>query len=301
MLQRTPDVVQSVLNELRQHQALSPFHDITPDIQEWGLAALHFAAHEISKGQPVIIKAGVSEGEIYWTTELARVAPDWFPKLFTSGRTPSGIGFLVSERVSYGPFGPMWQGREFDLLLEATAHFYRAAQSVEPQHLPHFSFGNINGWLSEGSKRNPPGDWQTVLTHAEQDYAWLSQVWPLEVCHGDLHLSNGLSRSPAPDGPAVLIDLEPVLGFWILDAAYLEVLTSGNQERPGIGNVVPRLASFRQRMGLPVPPEEVQERATRIALSWLAIKQWNPNWTSFMPDFETSVRAYVDAGASLRR
>ncbi len=248
-----------------------------------------------------MVKAGVSDGEIYWTTELAKVAPDLFPKVFASGHVPSGIGFLVSERVRYGPFGPLWQGREFDLLLEAAARFYRAAQSVEPQHLSRLSFDNINGWLIEGSKRNPPGDWHTVVAHAQEDYAWLSQAWPLEVCHGDLHLSNGLSRSPAPKGPAVLIDLEPVLGFWVLDAAYLEVLTCGDQQRPGIGNIIPRLASFRRSLGLFVPPAEVQERAACIALSWFAVKQWNPDWTSFMPDLESSIGAYINSGAALRR
>ena len=297
MIQRSPECIAAVLNELKQRDDLAFAGDIACEIQEYSYneATLHFSAREKSTGRPLIIKVGADERELYWTAQLARIAPDILPELLAMGHLTQG-NFMVFERIEYNALGPLWQGREFDLLLQAAVRFYRAAQEAEPLHLSTRSFHDVLHWLEQGSKLAPPGDWQSVIHHAEEDYSWLKQECPLEVCHGDLHLRNVVSRNPPPHGPALLIDIGPIRDFWVFEAAYTEILTCGNQARKGIGNIVPRMNEFRREAGLRTLTPFVLEKATRMALAWFAIKMWNPAGCS-SPDYENAMSGYINAGA----
>ena len=303
------DVVQEILQGLTCHPALLLVADIAPAIgelsHEWN-TTVHFTARDPDTDLPVVIKVGVTEAEMYWTAHLSSAGPALFPKLFAVDYLPARADrqqtcFIVSERIPYTLIGSAWEGRQTDMLLDAVAAFYQAARSVVPRHISSLSIGEVQRWLTEGCSKNPPGDWRSVLDHAEENYAWLLQNCPFEVCHGDLHVGNALSRTPPPDGIALLIDLNPILQPWVFDAAWVEVWAWGDSPRRGTGYTVRQLAGRRSGLGLGVLPTDVQEKAGRIALGWLAIRLWDPDHLEFMPGFKEAIESHINSGATVRR
>lgn len=309
MYLKTGDVVQGILHNLERHPDFSFLTDIAPAVSElsheWN-PTLHFTAREADADLPVVIKVGVAEAEMYWTKHLSSAAPDLFPKLFTVGHLPAQAdgeepGFIVSERIPYTLTGPTWEGKQRDMLLDAGALFHQAARNVVTRHVAPLPISEVKRWLPDGCSNNPPGDWQSIQAHAEEDYAWLRQACPFEVCHGDLHVGNALSRTPPPDGTALLIDLNPVLQPWVFDAAWVEVVAWGDHSRLGTGYTIRRLAERRTSLGLDVLPADVQERAGRIALSWLAIRIWDLDPLEFMPGLKKATEDCINSGATVQR
>jgi hypothetical protein len=306
MLERTDNVVQAVLNELKCQPLLSALTEIAPAIHEWSPKALHFSALEAASGREVIIKTDVSDSELYWTTRLSAAAPEVFPQVLAadylfSECLDSRFGYIAAGKIPYGLIDPLWEGRQPILLLDAVAQFYQAACSVKREYLTYVTLDTVQSWLAEGVARNPPGDWKSVLSQAEQDYTWLLQICPSEVCHGDLHIGNAVSRTPPPAGPALLIDINPVWQPWIFDAAHLEAYTWTEQPLRGTGYMIRELAERRAALGMEVPSEDALERAAAITLSWYAIKNWHREWLEFMPGFEAATERYINLGALFQR
>ena len=298
-------LIQSVLTALRQHPALQTLDHIVPAVKElshdWH-SHLHFTAHVTATGLPVVIKTRVNEDELYWTEHLAHVAPSLFPQFMAADYIRAAeepIGFIAMEKLPYSLIGPLWQGRQTDMLLEAAARFHQATQLVPTRPLLRLSREDILHWPKEGSAGNPPGNWQAVVAQAEQNYAWLSQTCPFVVCHGDLHVGNAFSRTAPPDGVALLIDINPVLQPWVFDAAWVEVCAWKDQAQRGIGYTVRDLAERRRILRLASLPQDVQEKAGRIALSWFAIRNWDPDHLEFMPGFQEATEAFINSGANL--
>ena len=309
MLEKTEGAIQELLSGLRHHPALFFLTDIAPALDElshaWS-ATVHFTAREVVAGQAVVLKVGVTEAERYWTTHLSHTAPDLFPPLLAADHLPARAGqppihFLALERIPYPLIGPAWEGRQTNMLLDAVARFYQAARSVVPTHLSVLSFDEVQRWLADAGVKNPPGDWRRVFAHAEEDYAWLAQTCPFEVCHGDLHVGNALSRTPPPDGRALLIDLSPVRQPWVFDAAWVEVCAWANQPQRGTGYTIRYLADRRRALGFHALPKNVQEKAARIALGWLAIRLWDPDHLEFMPGFQEAMETHINSAASVSR
>lgn len=300
--------IQNILQSLQQHSALQSLADIVPAVAElshdWH-DTLHFTARETSTGRQVVIKVGVTEAEMYWTEHLSSADAVLFPKLFAVDRLPARagrepLGFIATERIPYTLIGPAWEGRQPDMLLDAVAAFYQVAQSIPTHHVSPLPLAEVKRWV-DGSSKNPPGDWRGVQDHAEEDHAWLLQNCPFEVCHGDLHVGNALSRTPPPDGTALLIDLNPVLQPWVFDAAWVEVCAWGDHRRRGTGYTIRQLAERRSSLGLPALPADVQEKAGRIALAWLAMRLWDPDHLEFMPGFKKATEASINSGATVQR
>jgi len=300
--------IQNILQSLQQHSALQSLADIVPAVAElshdWH-DTLHFTARETSTGRQVVIKVGVTEAEMYWTEHLSSADAVLFPKLFAVDRLPARagrepLGFIATERIPYTLIGPAWEGRQPDMLLDAVAAFYQVAQSIPTHHVSPLPLAEVKRWV-DGSSKNPPGDWRGVQDHAEEDHAWLLQNCPFEVCHGDLHVGNALSRTPPPDGTALLIDLNPVLQPWVFDAAWVEVCAWGDHRRRGTGYTIRQLAERRSSLGLPALPADVQEKAGRIALAWLAMRLWDPDHLEFMLGFKKATEASIDSGATVQR
>ena len=158
------DAVQEILHNLKQHPALSLMIEITPAVgelsHEWN-TTLHFTARESGSGLPVVIKVGVTEAEMYWTAHLAAAGPAVFPKVFAVDHLPkradSGeVGFIATERIPHTLIGPVWEGRQTGMLLEAVALFYQAARRVAPRHLSRLTIDGVNRWPTEGDSKNPP-------------------------------------------------------------------------------------------------------------------------------------------------
>ena len=249
--------------------------------QPWGLVALHFDA--ALDDQEVLVKVGIRSKEAQTMRDLYRVAPDLVPRMYVEGTLASGLHYAAFERIPWGPLGPLWEGREFDLLCAAGARFYAAMATLDMPDLPTTSETQFLQALQHGlpmlneSAADLTDSAEEVLVRFSSDWAWLTDVFGHEPVHGDLHLGNGLTRTRPPGGPVILIDCQPRLQPWCFDPAYLEALNDGPL-RHGAADVVATMATHRARLSLPVPDQADLARASQIAVGWYTIREWQHRW-----------------------
>jgi hypothetical protein len=254
-------------------------------------------------GTPVVIKMGVDRNQLYWTRRMGATAPDLVPVLYASGTHLGAlpIGWTVMERIAYGPLGPAWRGHEFSMLLEAAVTFQAAARAIVPRHLARMTAPLLRQWLESGLAAAPPGPGDVMLSRLEQDFAWVASVCTREICHGDVHMCNALTRTPPPaPGSALLIDCQPRRQPWAFDAAYLQVLNSIDRRRTGYTALVHTMAHLRSLRGLPVCTGRDLDVLARITLAWFAIRLWGlcPD-RHMIPDYRHETERYIAEGAAL--
>ncbi len=240
-----------------------------------GYAAYH--AGENHNGHiECVVKLPVPPHERHWLVHLQdydHVAP----RLYAHGETLGDydIAWVVMERIPHGPLGAAWNGREFDLLIDAAGRFYLAAADV-----PLRGRAQDRDWreaLDRSRKvvrdHNLPHEqrWSQALKKAQKKLdAWI-EAWEIrpvdQWCHGDLHLGNAMTRTNGPEGPAVLLDYaETRPGCWIEDAVYFEHLFWARRERLGDRKLCKMLARKRKELGLTVEDHWADLAATRRAL-----------------------------------
>ncbi len=179
------------------------------------------------------------------------------------------------ERIAYGSLGPAWNGAEFDMLLAAVVRFQQIARTIEPRYITTIDESMIHGWLQVGIAADPPGPVEIIVDKLEQDFAWMTSVCAFQICHGDVHMCNALTRTPPPyTSDAVLIDCQPRRQPWAFDAAYPQILNSIDKGRVGYRDLVPKMARIRSAYGMQTCDERDLERLSRITLAWFAIRLW---------------------------
>ena len=200
-------------------------------VQEYGLIAVHLRGLHRESGDRVIVKVGTSVCENYWSERLYSAAPGLVPKVHASGSRLGAIDvhWLASEAIPFGPLGDAWNGKEFELMLDAGIRFYRAAKSIEYPNLREITLSDVVGWLRGALERDCPGPVSQLYRRVERHWSFLIEKCGVETAFDDFHLCNGMTRSPPPaGGPALLIDVHPNRQPWVLDPAYLQVLNSGD-------------------------------------------------------------------------
>lgn len=231
--------------------------------------------------QQVVVKLPVPPIEQQW---LIRLQPpgDIVPRVFAHGDTvgPYDIAWLVMERLPHGPLGQAWKGNEFDLTIEALGRFYNAARSVplEGKSLSK-DWAKIIAMGRENLRQHDVAHgqrWSQALKKAKHKLDdWLRQ-WnrrPIDGwCHGDLHLANAMSRTPAPHGPALLLDFAQArIGHWVEDAVYFEHLFWARKHRLGGRKICSLVAQERKKHGLLVDPDWPRHAAIKRALLALCV------------------------------
>ena len=107
-------------------------------------------------------------------------------------------------------------------------------------------------------------------------------------------------RDPPPKGErAVLIDIHPNRRPWILDPAYLQVLNSGDRNRPGHRGFVHRMAVKRRDAGLRSLEGPELITATKIALGWMAARQWRPELADSQPNYRKVYQGFIANAAGV--
>lgn len=213
------------------------------------------------------------------------------PRVLAHGEAVGGYDFawVVMERLPYGPLGEKWEGREFDLIVNAAGRFYAAAAQTPID--PSWS-SRTRDWpaiLAAGRKQvqargcAEPQRWKAALKRAAKKIDGWVETWDArpvrDWCHGDLHLGNAMSRIPH-DAPlsdadtidaAALIDLAEVrVGHWVEDAIYLEHLFWSQPHRLHGRKVVSMLARERKTRGLTAGedwPELARVKRALLAMS----------------------------------
>lgn len=282
--------------------------DIEAEPQLWGSSALHFAARDRANGEQVLLKLNVPPDQLWWTRALADHAPEQLPRVFATGEQvgTTRLGWVIWERVAEG-LHPGWQGREFDMLLDAGVRFQRVARQLTPAAqaagiLHELRIDDLATQIEQGIRRDAPAPAEQVLRRLAADWAWVSAVCETETCHGDLHMANALSREPPPGGVALLIDHHPTRMPWAYEPTKAEILNA-EPGRAGCRELVTKQAAIRQRYGLSTPSGAELMRLQAIVLGWCAIQMWSyigaspdPNWRG-RDTWHAENRAYIAAAA----
>ncbi len=276
------------------------------EAQEWSASGgAHLSGLWRATETPVLIKLGVNRNQLYWTQQIAAAAPDLVPLLYASGdhlgELP--IGWTVMERVPFGSLGPAWNGHEFEMLLEAAIKFQRVARTIEPHHIATFDVTLLRRQLEVGLAANPPGPAEVVMDRLDQDWSWVASVCTFEICHGDVHMCNVVTRTPPPHrSDALLIDCQPIIQPWAFDAAYPQILNSIDRKRVGYRELVPKTARLRSAYGLQSCEGRDLEALARITLAWFAIRLWGltPDRHA-MRDYRDETERYITDSAGLHR
>ena len=282
---------------------------IEPDPQPWGASALHFSARLIASGQPVLLKVNVADEQLWWTRALAASFPEQLPQVFASGDRLGSerLGWVLWERVQ-GGLHPGWQGREFDMLLDAGVRFQIAARTLADSAQAAGAINELDEHdlaelLEQGVGREAPGPASRVLERLSEHWAWVTAACETEICHGDLHMANALCRDAPPNGTALLIDHHPTRMPWACEPAKPEILNA-EPTRAGCRDLVLKQAAIRRRYGLAVPAQADLVRLQAIVLGWWAMQAWayvgpdpDPAWRA--PHvWHAENAAYISAAAA---
>ena len=260
--------------------------DIQPALQEWGIQAIHFTARLSETSSPIIVKVGISPDELFYAQQLDKKEPELVPTVYASGRLAEmDICWAAFELIPYGPLGPLWEGNEYDLMIEAGVKFQRLAQKIAPSEIARRNRNSFRQSLEQGAEKNAPGPVHKILRNFDQQWDWLISVCSIEICHGDLHLGNGLSRHPAPNGPAVLIDFSPLYQPWCFDAAYLQALSIGDRNRRNHSNLVKKMAHLRADFGLSTVRDMDLDKMQILTVGWFALAEWQPQRQVYFPHY----------------
>lgn len=290
---------------VRAEPALAPFAGSGLRSMPWGSGSVHVTGTWSDADVEVVVKVGASPAQVAWTGELAHVEPTLVPRVFAGGNRLAGtdLGWLVLERLPHGLDGG-WGGAEFEVLADAGVRFQRAARDVRLA-AGDLTRDQVRDWVLLARDRGAPGPVDALLSRLDDDWGFVAEVCPPEVCHGDLHLANALVRRPAPVvSPAVLVDCEPCRMPWVVEATYAQVLNS-DPARSGWQDLAGLMARRRRALGLPVGHDGDVQRASTTALAWNAVRLWgvlgpvpDPAWRATAV-WEQWTRNYVSAGAAV--
>lgn len=282
-----PETVAFIQDQVRAEPALQGLTDLAVFGAEWGTSGLHFAGKWTGSDADVVLKVGVSESQRWWIETIAKDEPSLAPMLFASGGRLSDteLGWILTERLP-GGLHPGWNGLQFGMLMAAGARFQRFAR--KHPNGPHYATtaDHVASWIRSAIARDAPGPAASLLEKLDQDWKFVCDACPPEICHGDLHMANVLSRTPAPQlSDALLIDFEPSLMPWAFEAAYCQVLNS-DPALVGWQGLVPLIAERRDALGLPTITSDAElKRVEAITLGWYALRMWSllgpdtdPSW-----------------------
>ena len=300
---RTDAVLRTILEAVNETEEITSIaREIELFVQEYGLIAVHLRGLHRETGLVVIVKVGTSERENFWCRELHRLAPGLAPAVYAAGSRLGSIDvhWLASEAIPYGPLGDAWNGREFELFLDAGIRFYQQAKLISDPALNVTTQTEVAGWLEGAIRQQCPGSADVLLSRLDDHWDFVFEKCGSETCFDDFHLCNGLMRDPPSEGArAVLIDIHPNRRPWILDPAYLQVLNSGDRNRPGHRGLVHRMAVKRRDAGLRSLEGSELVTATKIVLGWMAARQWQPDLADSQPDYRDVFRNFIAAAAGV--
>ena len=208
----------------------------------------------------VVVKLPVPPIERFWLTQLQGEG-GIVPRVYAHGENLGGYDFawVVMERLPHGPLGSAWGPEAVDLVVDAACRFYAHAADVPVRH-PKNGHKDWPAVLKQSrdsisNHTTHRQRWKDALKKADKRLpAWL-EVWDARStdnwCHGDLHLGNAMSRTPAPQGPALLLDFARSRpGHWVEDAVYFESLFWACRERLGDRRLCSMIARGRKARGL---------------------------------------------------
>lgn len=230
--------------------------------------------------RPAVVKLPIPPIERLWLSRL-QDANGVAPVLYAHGDALNGydMAWAVMERLAHGPLGSAWGGQEFDLLTDAAGRFYQAATEFPvDQPPPQRNWQQVFELSRKNVKRHglrQEQRWTKALKQSHRKLKQWQRIWDDRNvdhwCHGDLHLGNAMTRHPAPQGPALLLDFALTRpGHWLEDAVYFEHLYWSRPDALGSRRLCRQIAHERKRLGLAVDkdwPRLAEVKRALLAMS----------------------------------
>ncbi|MBI1374116.1 MAG: phosphotransferase [Phycisphaera sp.] len=250
-----------------QHATGDHLHDLhwfRTDWQRSGALTGYATFRADGVDRPAVVKLPVPPQELAWLERLQRDRHDFgqvVPDIYACGRECGqyDLPWVVMQRMPHGPLDHTWDGTEFDLLVEAAGRFYAAAALIDEDRPPKaHNWADVIKLSRKAVRENELHEsqrWNAALKTAQKHLPkWLKKWTKRPVddwCHGDLHLANAMTMTPAPEGPAVLFDLATMRrGHWVEDAVYFEHLFWSTPSRLAGRDVVRMINTERKKHGL---------------------------------------------------
>ncbi len=191
IVSRSRKVLDGILKAANQTEEITAIaSDIEIFLQEYGMAAVHLRGRHRQTELVVIIKVGTSECENFWSSELHRLMPELVPKIYATGSRLGRINvhWLASEAIPFGPLGNSWNGKEFELLLDAGVRFYQAAKNIKKSILNETTLTEVTRWLQRSLAKKPPGPVDKLISKVDSHWGFLLEKCGSEAVFDDFHL-----------------------------------------------------------------------------------------------------------------
>lgn len=246
-----------------------------------GGALTGYATYETDDGpREAMVKLPLPPRELMWLRRLQadhHAADPVVPRVFASGESVNGydLAWVVMERLAHGPLDGRWQGRQWELLIEALGRFQHAASTIPVDRPPRDE--NWPAIIDRARKKirdqHPPEAqrWNQTLKVLQKKLKTIVARWDERStdhwCHGDVHLGNAMTQAEPPGGPAVMFDLAEVhAGHWVEDAVYLEHIYWGREHLLNGVKLARQVARQRKELALSVDPHWAQLALLRRVL-----------------------------------
>ena len=255
-----------------------------------GFSGSCFPAVVRDTGADALIKVNAAPYELEWLPAIHAVDPQITPAVFGSGESVGGhaICWIAMEHLPFVPpgfGGPEWYGP----LLRAAFRWQDAASSLDLEPVHAIDAAWISSWIDAAIELDRSAEVMRLRERFDEDWAWVSDVCPSCVHHGDVHFFNAGSRAPGVPDTLVLFDPIPRSAPWPFDAANCHALTNYAGDRP----LVHFAAEHRRSRGLPTPDEADVERVSTLFCAWLAV-MWRALFRETQEDRRTSAAAHVE-------
>ncbi len=251
------------------------------------------------KGREAFIKVHTTDRELFWIRTIDEREPGLSPEVFMSGKELTGVdvNWLVLEHLPYSVNTLQWEGNEWRMMAEAAARFQHAVQGMDTDKAEKARLEGVQyhlRWLRRALDADGPKELLDLTTRAEVDWAYVAKVCPPQICFGDLHFGNALSRTPPPGpGKVVLVDPIPRVQPWIFDAVYCQTRYTDRDVR-----LANHLADAREQFGMASAKGQEFERATKIMSGWAAAQWWGKGvWRRESSFWVAQTQSYIQAAA----
>jgi hypothetical protein len=297
---RDDEAVSRVVGEARRDPNLAALVCEIEDVPAgFGYFGMLLRAKLCADGGDVVVKVNAQPTERTWLSAVDAATPGVVPTVYGDGDATGDLelGWLCMERLPHLP--PEYGSAEwYQPLIEAVARWHDATRQRDIGPLEVVDAAWIAFWVDCAIDLQPSPGLRRLRDRVEDDWAWLTDHFELERCHGDVHFSNAGARTPDTTAPLVLFDPMPRLAPWPFDAAYCHTLTGYKPVQPGEPSLVERLAAIRRAHGSSTQGRSETDRASRLMCAWL-VAMWRTLFNDSQPDRADTIWPFVDAALDL--
>ena len=266
--QLDPKKVERLLS-LRTCSRLIRILVLPTDASKWGVSGARFRRFGLvwskkSSNLPrdVLLKENAAARDVNVSSVIASCDSNLAPTVW-AWWAGDKKRWILMDRLRAAPLGPLWDGREFGLLLDAMIRLHCPKLAWVRSNFPHDLPEVTYEWASDQveksiriANRECGPEIVSVLRRIYQSLNSLMMILknsiPWTLLHGDCHLGNAGCRWKRTDNKAQLFDWSLALwGPCLWDLSYFMACVQGEKGRAGLSRLAYRyFQRFRKRMNV---------------------------------------------------